>query len=134
MPVVKQLSIFLANRPGALARISESLAEKGINIKAMTVSDTVDHAVVRLVLSEPDRGQEVLEDGNLLVVDNPVVEVPLDSRPGVLSHLAGKLSAAGLNIEYLYGSTAESGQGTLYLRVQDPEAAEKVIKNSTKKR
>lgn len=133
MPIVKQLSIFLANQPGALSEVCSTLSAKKINIKALAVSDTVDHAVVRFVLSDPVLGQEVLEDANLLVVDNRVLEIPLASKPGALAHLAGELAKAKINIEYAYGSTSPDGKGILYLRVRDPEAAEKIVSGAIAK-
>ncbi len=126
MPIVKQLSIFLVNEPGVLHGVCGALSEAGIDILALMVTDTVDHAVVRFIVSDPAKAQEVLEEGNLFVVDNRVNEIPLPSRAGILAELAGELSKAKVNIEYAYGSTT-GPQGTLYLRAKDPEAAEKII-------
>lgn len=126
MPIVKQLSIFLANEPGELNHICQVLADKGIDIKALTVTDTVDHAVVRLILSDPVLGQEILEEGNLFVVDNRVIEVPLESKPGRLAALAGALAEAKINIFYAYGSN-DGASGVLYMRTGDPEYADKIV-------
>ena len=69
MPVVKQLSIFLANKPGVLARLCETFADHKINIQGLSISDTVDHAVVRMITSNPEKARAVLEDAAVLVVE-----------------------------------------------------------------
>ena len=86
----------------------------------------MDHAVIRLILSDPRLGQEILEQGNLFVGDNRVLEIPLDSQPGQLARLAGALTEAKLNIDYAYGSN-DGTHGMLYLRVDDPDRADEVV-------
>lgn len=125
--IVRQISTFLANEPGVLTRVCATLAEQGINIKAISVLDTVDHAVVRFILDDPERGEQVLEEGHLFVFSNRVLEIPLPSRPGALAELSGKFAEAGINIEYAYGSTTSGGQGVLYLSAEDPEAAAELL-------
>jgi len=128
MRVERQLSVFLENKPGALAKMCEALAGKDINMLAISVSDTADYAVVRMILSDPDGAMHVIEDGGALVVENDVLLVDLDNRVGALGTIAGKLSEAGVNIDYLYCAAAEHQQtGVLVLRTQDPEKTMKVL-------
>ena len=122
MEILEQLSIFLANRPGVLARVTHALAEEGINLKAMSVSDTVDHAVVRMVPDDPRKARDVLERGGALVVETEVLCVELADHPGALAELSDKLARADVNIEYAYGS-ASSGGVSLIVRVSDVAAA-----------
>jgi len=127
MPVVKQLSIFLENKPGVLARLCETFSEKKINIQGMSVSDTVDHAVVRLITSDPRKAAEILEDAGVLVVETEVLALTLPDKPGQLANIAKTLSKNKVNIEYAYGTTEEAG-GILILRVSDIKKALKVLK------
>ena len=127
MPVVKQLSIFLENKPGVLARLCKSFSEQEINILGLSVSDTVDHAVVRLITSNPKKASDVLESAGVLVVETEVLALNLPDKPGELASLAQKLSRAKINIEYAYGTTEAAG-GTLILRVNDIPKAKKILK------
>ncbi len=127
MPVVKQLSVFLENKPGVLARLCQTFAEQKINIQGMSVSDTVDHAVVRLVTSDPRKAAAILESAGVLVVETDVLAVRLADKPGQLATLARQLARAKVNIEYAYGTTDEPG-GVLILRVSDIKKARKALK------
>jgi hypothetical protein len=124
MPVIKQLSIFLENKPGVLRRLSDSLAEAEVNVLGITVVDTVDHAVVRLLLSDPDKAQFVLEQHHALVVASDVLALEVPNEVGALAKLAETLTEANVNIEYAYGTTSSKGNGsTLVLRVDRMEKA-----------
>ena len=127
MPVAKQLSIFLENKPGVLARLCQTFADHKVNIHGLSVSDTVDHAVVRLITSDAKRATSLLEDAGVLVVENDVLLLTLPDKPGQLADVAKKLSKAKVNIEYAYGTTEEAG-GTLVLRVSDTKKAQKILK------
>ena len=127
MPVVKQLSIFLENKPGVLARLCDTFADEKINITGMSVSDTVDHAVVRLVTTNPAKARGVLEDAGVLVVETEVLALNVPDKPGQLASIAAKLSKARVNIEYAYGTTEKKG-GVLILRVSDIKKAQKILK------
>lgn len=128
MTVVKQLSIFLENKPGVLARLCSSFAEQGINIEGMSVSDTVDHAVVRLITNDPAKAAAALEAAGVLVVETDVLALNLPDRPGELARVARQLAKAKVNIEYAYGTTEKATGGMLILRVSDIAKARKVLK------
>lgn len=128
MQVTKQLALFLDNRPGTLARVCEALAKAKINIYAISTSDTVDHSVVRMVLSEPDRALRLFEDHNALVVEDDVLLIEGDNRPGSLASICQKLGEAKVNIEYAYLATPPSARkGLLVLRVSNAAKALKVL-------
>src|SRR5881396_2690011 len=95
-----QLAIFLENRPGALARVCEALARAGINIHALTISDTVDHAVVRMVVSDPTKALMLLGETGTLALESEVLMIEGANEPGMLGKLAEQLAAANINIEY----------------------------------
>jgi hypothetical protein len=126
--ITRQLALFLDNRPGTLARVCDALAKAKVSIWAISTSDTVDHSVVRLVVDEPARALRVFEDHHALVVDDDVVLIEGDNRPGSLAKICVALSDAKVNIEYAYCATAPSSKkGLLVLRVSNSAKALKVL-------
>src|ERR1700730_1342038 len=115
-----QLAVFLENRPGALARVCEALAKAGVNIHALTVSDTHDHSVVRMIVSDPTKALMLLGERGVLAVENDVLCIDANNQPGVLGKIADALSRAEVNIEYAYFATGESSpKGIIVLRASD---------------
>src|SRR5213593_613640 len=102
MQITKQLAIFLDNRPGMLARVADALSEAKINIYAIATSDTVDHSVIRMVVSDYRKALHLFEEHGTLVVDDDVIMIEGDNKPGSLAKLAHKLANAKINIEYCY--------------------------------
>jgi hypothetical protein len=128
MQITKQLAIFLDNRPGMLARLADALAEAKINIYAITTSDTVDHSVIRMVVSDYRRAMHLFEEHGTLVVDDDVLMIDGSNKPGQLAQIAHKLAAAKVNIEYCYSATpAEAKKGLLIMRVSNASKALKVL-------
>lgn len=128
MHITKQLAVFLDNRPGSLARLCDALAAAKVNIYAITSSDTVDHIVVRLVLSDAKKAREVFDHHNVLTVETEVLMIDGDNKPGSLARIAHKLSAAKINIEYCYCATSpQAKKGLLILRASDTRKALKVL-------
>ena len=122
--IVKQLSIFIENRPGMLAAVCRRVADAGINLKAISVSEAIDHAVVRMIMSDVSKAREVLATEGVIALENEVMEVALDDRPGALAALTEKLVSAGINLEYAYGSSpADPAQGLIIIRADKPDAA-----------
>lgn len=120
----KQLSIFVENEPGVLARVCKALADGGINLRAISVSDNADDAVLRIVVDDDRKAIDILEQTGALVVSRDVVEVALPDAPGALAGVASVLAAKGVNIGYAYGSGDGGGSAKLYLRIAGPAAAE----------
>jgi hypothetical protein len=128
MRIATQLAIFLENRPGTLARVCEALGEAGINIFAVSTSDTVDHTVVRMVVSDPRKALFLLEERGTLVVESEVLVVEVDNTPGSLARLGRGLAANKINIEYLYCATGpDTERGCMILRVSEPRRALKAL-------
>ena len=128
MQITKQLAIFLDNRPGTLARLADALAEAGINIYAITTSDTVDHSVIRLVVSDYQRAMHVFEEHGTLVVEDDVLMIAGSNKPGEMARIAHRLAEAKINIEYCYSATPpEAKKGLMIMRVSNPTKALKVL-------
>jgi hypothetical protein len=127
--IVQQLALFLENKPGALAMVCDALAAAKINIFGLSVSDTTDHAVVRMVVSNTAQALGVFEEHGALVVDSEVLMIQNDNRPGSLSRIAKALAAKKINIDYGYlASMPSAKKGLLILRVTDPKRALAILK------
>lgn len=128
MQITQQLALFLENRPGALARVCEALSKEKINIYAISTSDTVDHIVLRMILSDPRKALNLFEQHGTLVVEDEVLMIDGDNKPGSLAKIANKLAAAKINIEYAYCATSPGAKkGLLILRVSDAKKALKIL-------
>jgi hypothetical protein len=123
-----QLAVFLENRPGALTRVCEALAQAGVNIHALTVSDTVDHSVVRMIVNDPTKALMLLGERGVLAVENDVLCIDAANELGVLGKIADALSRAEVNIEYAYFATgATSPKGIIVLRPSNVEKARQAL-------
>jgi len=99
---VRQLSVFIENKAGRVSEITDQLGSAGVNIRGFSVSDTADYGIVRLIVDDPDKGLEILHAGGFTVKESDVVCVQLPDRPGGLAGVLKAVSAAGVNIEYVY--------------------------------
>ena len=130
MEPATQLAVFLSNRPGALARVCEELAKAEINIHALATSDTIDHSVVRMVVSDPTRALMLLGEAGVLALENDVLIIQTDNHPGTLAKIAQRLSDAGVNIEYTYmAATLDADKGLMILRPNDVDKALRALRD-----
>jgi hypothetical protein len=133
MEIVTQLSVFLANEPGTLAAVCDELAAQKVNLYALSISDTVDHAVVRMVVSDPRKTTHLLEERGVLVVENKVLMIENSNKPGAFSKIAAAHGKGKVNIEYAYFATGPGEKmGLLILRPSDTKKALKVLKKKRK--
>ena len=108
--------------------MADALAEAKVNIYAISTSDTVDHSVIRLVVDDYRKALHVFEEHGTLVVDDDVLMLEADNKPGSLARIAHKLAAGKVNIEYAYCATPpDAKRGLLILRVGDAKKALKVL-------
>lgn len=123
-----QLSVFVENKPGTLARICEELSANGVNIFALTIADTIDHAIVRMVVNDPRRALELFEERGTLVTEHDVLMLEGKNQPGELARIAVALKDAEVNIEYAYLATPPGeSKGLLVLRANHLERAAKAL-------
>ena len=128
MQIATQLALSLDNRPGMLALVCDALAEAKINIYALTTSDTVDHTVIRMVVSEARRALLLLEERGTLVVESEVLLVEGKNQPGSLAAISHQLARAKVNIEYCYFATPpKAKKGLLVLRLSNAQKAMQVL-------
>ena len=128
MQITKQLAVFLENHPGTFARMLDALTEQKINVYAVSTSDTVDHSVVRLIVSDYRKALLAFEERGTLVVEDDVLMIEGDNKPGTIAKIAHKLAAAKINIEYAYCATPpDARKGLVILRVREAKKALKVL-------
>ena len=128
MDIAKQLSVFLANKPGTLAQVCDELANEKINIYALTISDTVDHAVVRMVVSDTQTALRIFEEHGTLAVENDIIMIDGENKPGTLAQIAQRLAEAKINIEYAYLATSPSSRkGLAIVRPSNVKKALEVL-------
>ncbi len=121
---VKQVSVFLENRAGRLDEVAEILGKHGINIRALSLADTSDFGILRLIVNKPDKALEVLHNAGFTTRFTEVVAVEVPDQPGGLGNVLRIFSACGLNVEYLYAFAEKRGDGAVVIvRVEDIDRA-----------
>lgn len=128
---VRQISIFLENKPGRLAKATRILGENGINIRALSIADTTDFGVLRLIVNEPEKAYNVLKEAGYIVRATEVIAVEIADEPGGLAASLEPLDKAGINIEYLYAFVQKASSAALVvLRVDHVDEAIEVFRQS----
>lgn len=128
MGIKKQLTILLENKPGALSEICASLAIKDINIIAISVQDSIDLNLTRMVVSEPERAKDIFNESDINVIETDVLAVDLTDKPGGLAAITKQLHMAQINIEYAYGSVSpEKGKSLGIFWVSNLKKAAEVL-------
>lgn len=131
MEMVKQFSIFMVNKPGILSRILDEFARSKINISALTVMDSVEHGVLRVVPEDADKMRNTLNQTNIQFNETEVLCVTLPNKSGAFASITDKLAKAHINIAYAYvTSGAKGGKTTAILKVADVKKAMKVLQNT----
>lgn len=126
---INQLSVFVENKPGKLLEIVKSLADAKINIRAMSIADTKDFGILRLIVSDTDKAKEILSSDCVVTV-TPVIAAEMSDKAGSLSSILEDFGYENINIEYMYAFTASTALGAyVVLRVDDNDAAERVLKS-----
>ena len=112
---IKQLSIFLQNRMGSLSKPLEVLSENDINIRAMCMADTSEFGILRLVVDNPIKGKEVLEENNFLVKITEIIGVEMNDAPGGLTTVLNIIKENNIDLEYLYAFTHDKADKAILL-------------------
>ncbi len=126
---IRQLSLFLENRPGQLRLPCKILGDAGIDVLTMSLADTQQFGILRLVVKDWEKAKKVLEAQGVVVNVTDVLAVDVPDRPGGLAGVLEGFEKAGLGIEYMYPFSRGPG-ATLLLRVEDPDRAERVLTES----
>lgn len=130
MKLIKQISVFVENKSGRLSDILNVIGKNGIDISALSIADTTDFGIVRMIVNDPDKAAEILKSNNLVVKVTDVIALAVADQPGGLAGEVEKLKNAGISIEYMYAFIGKSDKGALVIvRVENPEKALEVLKD-----
>jgi hypothetical protein len=131
MYIATQFSIFMVNKPGVLAQLLGEFARAKINVIAMTVMDSMEHGVLRVVFAEPEKAREVLSKLNAPHNETEVLCITLDNRSGALATVAEKLAKEHINISYAYCTAgAKGGRTTGVLKVADVKKTMRILQEN----
>jgi hypothetical protein len=127
---VQQISIFLENKSGRLAEIANILGQGCVNIRSLSLADTTDFGIVRLIVDDVDKAVSLLKDEGITAVPTEVVGVAVDDKPGGLARVLNVLRQNGINIEYLYSAATRGDKAYIIFRFDAPGKALEVFKKS----
>ncbi len=127
--LIDQISVFIENRQGRMAEITKILAEGDIDIRALSIADTTDYGILRLIVNDPAKAKEILSSHNVTASLTKVLAIAIDDRPGGLNTAVATLSDAGIEIEYMYAFlNPKKGTAFVIIRVGDNDRAIEVLK------
>ena len=125
---IRQITVFVQNKQGALVSITEALAAKQVNIRALSIAETEDFGILRLIVNDEETAQKTLSDAGYLIKVTEVVGVKIGDAPGKLTGALDVLDKAGINLEYLYAFMARTEKHAyVVLRVEDNAATEAAL-------
>ena len=127
---IKQLSVFLENKPGHMSAICKRLAEANISILTLSLADTQQFGILRLIVGDWERAMKLLQEAGCVVRIAEVVATEIDDRPGGLAYILGILEEANVNIEYMYAFTFhKADKAILVFRFDNPDAAVQILQD-----
>jgi len=125
---IHQISVFLENRSGQLAEITATLSENHVDLRAISIAETADYGVLRLIVDDAQRASSILLEHGFILTMTPVVAVAVPDQPGGLAAVLSVLSEAGMDIEYMYSVFGQkNGLAYMIFRVGDPAALDAVL-------
>ena len=128
---IKQLTVFVENKQGAMVSITEILSKNNINIRALSIAETQDFGILRLIVNDEEAAKTILADAGYLIKITDVVGVKIGDAPGKLCEALKVLDESNINLEYLYAFMARTEKHAyVVLRVEDNAAAENVLVNA----
>ena len=127
--VAKQLSVFIENRQGRLGEVLNVLKENGINILSLSLADTTEYGLLRLIVNNPELGKEKLTEDGFSTILTDVIVLKITHQSGSLQGLLKILSDNNVNVEYMYGLSIDGEEASVVLKTSNVEMAELVFKN-----
>jgi len=125
---VKQISVFIENRSGRLREVTNVLGKNGINIRALSLADTSDYGILRLIVDKPDDALDVLKRANFTLSETDVIAVEVKDKPGGLAEVLDILGESDINVEYMYAFVEKSSNNAVMIfRIEDIDTAIKVF-------
>ncbi|MBQ1206676.1 MAG: ACT domain-containing protein [Clostridia bacterium] len=128
---IKQLTVFIQNKKGTVASVTDTLSKNNINLRALSIAETQDFGILRVVVNDNETAEKVLSENGYLIKTIDVVGVKIGDEPGQLTSALSVLDYAGINVEYLYAFMARTEKHAyVVLRVEENEEAETILKNA----
>lgn len=128
---VKQISIFLENKSGRLAEVTSILGDSNIDISALSIADTTDYGILRLIVNKPDKAEEVLRSNGLTMSVTNVIAIGVKDEPGGLAGALRALESGGIEIEYMYAFVCKKEEEAMVIiKTGAPEKAVELLKNN----
>ena len=127
---MKQLSVFLENREGRLSDVLQILAANNINILSLSLADTSEYGMLRLLVSDPEAGRKALRDHSMSATLTEILAVKMSHEVGSLQKILTMLCEAGINIEYMYALCTGTEEAALAIKTSDPEVATSVLQRA----
>ena len=128
---IKQLTVFIQNKKGSVASVTEILSKNNVNLRALSIAETQDFGILRLVVNDNETAERVLTENGYLIKNIHVVGVKIGDEPGQLTSALNVLDYAGINVEYLYAFMARTEKHAyVVLRVEENEEAENILTKS----
>jgi hypothetical protein len=125
---IKQISVFLENKKGRLANVIDTLAAEKINIRALSLADTKDFGVLRMIVNDPDRTREVLKKNGFVVQETDVIAAEVEDRPGGLKKILDILAKESINVEYMYATVEKAKDNAIVVfKIDDHKKAVDVL-------
>lgn len=129
--MVKQISLFLENKKGRLAHVCRVIGDAGINIRALSIADTTDFGVLRLIVNDPEKAFEVLKKEGFVVSITDVLAIQVPDVPGGLAGVLEQLNSAGINVEYAYAFLGTASKDALVIiRTENPGNAVSILEKA----
>ena len=129
--LVEQISVFIENKKGRLSEIADTVAAAGIDISALSLADTDEYGVLRMIVSDPHRTKEVLRESGVVGKVTKVLAIAIEDKPGGFASTLHRLTDAGIEVRYMYaGVSHQKGKAIMIVSVEDPEKAEAVLADS----
>ena len=127
---VKQISVFIENRSGRLREVATILGKNSINIRALSLADTSDYGILRLIVDNPDKARQVLKNENFTLSETDVIAVEISDTPGGLAFVLDILGDAGINVEYMYAFVEKSSRNAVVIfRIENIDNSINVLKS-----
>jgi hypothetical protein len=125
---VQQISVFLENKAGRLAHVAQVLRDNGVNIRALTIADTSDFGILRMIVNQPEKAADVLKSNGFLVKQNPIIAIEIEDREGLFFDIMKLCDQFKLNVEYTYSFVEQhSNKAILFIKFDDPDQAVKIF-------
>ena len=129
--IQKQISVFLENKPGKLSKFVSLLAENQIDLSALSIAETQDYGILRIIVDQPDKAVELLRERDYIVKQTDVIAAVMDDRPGGLSAVLRILAGAGVSVEYMYAFVGNrQGHAVVVMRTDAPDKAQQALEEN----